>query len=104
MAGPRGPPPPPHGAPPGSGTVNINKAIMDMMKAYPDKQKYHGSVDDLDTSIRQFYEVCWKLGLEPQYYNLAFSNMLSDDALEYYTNNLNFISMSFAEIVTALRG
>jgi hypothetical protein len=57
MAGPRGPPPPPHNAPPGSGTVNINKAIMDMMKAYPDKQKYHGSVDDLDTSIRQFYEV-----------------------------------------------
>ena len=74
-----------------------------MMKAYPDKQKYHGSVDDLDTSIRQFYEVCWKLGLEPQHYNLAFSNILSDDILEYYTNNLNFISMSFAEIVIALR-
>jgi hypothetical protein len=77
---------------------------MDIMKAYPDKQKYHGSADDLDTSIRQFYEMCWKLGLKPQYYNLAFSSMLSDDALEYYINNVDFITASFTDMVTALRG
>ena len=104
MAGPRGPPPPPSGTPPGSGTVNINKVILDLMKAYPDKQKYHGSADDLDTSIRQFYEVCWKLGLGTHHYSLAFSNMLSDDAMEYYTNNLDFITMSFTDMVIALRG
>ncbi len=57
MASPRGPPPLPISTPPRIRTMNLQKALIDIIKAYPDKQKYHSSIDDLDISIRQFYEM-----------------------------------------------
>jgi hypothetical protein len=103
--GPRGPPRAPPTAPPGAERLgrDINSLIMHMMRVYPDKMKYHGSADDLDIKIRIFYDFCWKAGLSWEHYHLAFSNMLSDEAAEYYHDNINGQGRSFIEMVQQMR-
>ena len=77
--------------------------ILNFMKVYNDKSKYHGSADDLDTKIRVFFDLCWKSRIGEEDYALAFSAMLADEASEYYYDTVNGGGLGFDDMVRAIR-
>ena len=69
-------------------TYDSGRAIINLMKIYDDRSKYHGAKDVWDIKELVFRDLCRKAGVREDDFHLAFSAMLSGDAQDFYLENL----------------
>jgi hypothetical protein len=84
-------------------TSDSGRNILNLIKVYNDKSKYHGFADDLDTKIRVFYDLYWKSRIGADEYALVFSAILANEASKYYYNTINGGGLDFDDIVRTIR-
>ncbi|KAF1828306.1 hypothetical protein BDW02DRAFT_652134 [Decorospora gaudefroyi] len=76
----------------------------DLSKLYTDDHKFSGDrYDVLNLKLTIFYELCGKVGIEPDRYKMAFSTMLRGKALTYYYQYISPHNYTFDGMTQKLR-
>ena len=76
------------------------RALTDLAKLYTDDQKFSGDrYDVLNLKLTIFYEICGKVGIEPDRYKMAFATMLRGKALTYYYRYISPHNYTFDSII-----
>ena len=80
------------------------RALTDLAKLYTDDQKFSGDrYDVLNLKLTIFYELCGKVGIEPDRYKMAFATMLRGKALTYYYQYISPHNYTFDSMTQKLR-
>jgi hypothetical protein len=100
-------PPPPQEMPVfggGNGGGSIAKMLTNLNKLYTNELKFGGEFYDvLNAKLKVFYELCYKAGVIPENYNMAYGTMCKGKAQDFYYQNLSSQNLTFEKMVQKTR-
>ncbi|RKF56281.1 hypothetical protein GcM3_196042, partial [Golovinomyces cichoracearum] len=83
-------------------SANFSKVAANFERTYTNENKYEGMGDNFGYKIRNFKDVCQKMGLQHSQYMETFSGMLKEIALSHYHLS-NLAESSFDNAVHQIR-
>jgi hypothetical protein len=88
----------------GNGGGSIAKMLTDLNKFYTNELKFGGEFYDvLNAKLKVFYELCYKAGVIPENYNMAYGTMFKGKAQDFYYQHLSSQNLTFEKMVEKTR-
>ncbi|RKF81042.1 putative glycosyl [Golovinomyces cichoracearum] len=82
---------------------NIGRELGTLQRIYQPDMQYGGTDDDFDFCLKNFYDLCRKVGILPHILGDFFSVMLKGRAREYYYDRITGHIFQFPQMVSQIK-